>query len=133
MSSFWCSREVRIDGRPRVNGLLDTYTSAKAHGLPTPKEFEQPGVLERLEQATVYEWYVALEAPSEIDVEGNECRFNGYAKSLLFGKLAMGRLLADLRETMDGRRRGSSELRFALNSCHDTSRELPLTPSADPS
>lgn len=54
-------------------------------------------------------------------------RFNGYAKSKLFGKLAMGRLLGNLKESMDQRRRGASELKFALNSCHDTSRpSLPL-------
>lgn len=54
------SSKVRIDGHPRVNGLLDTIAAARPHGVPYPREFDDPETDRLLETATIYEWSSAL-------------------------------------------------------------------------
>lgn len=97
---------LRIDSSPRANGYLDTLYVSRAHGIKTPKEFEDPKVLLALEQAVVHEW------------------FDAYA-NIEFKKLAMGRLLGDLRATLARKvadpLETNEKLRLAVMSCHDTS------------
>lgn len=47
---------LRIDSKPRANGILDTIYVSRAHGIRTPVEFQDPLVLKTLEQAVVHEW-----------------------------------------------------------------------------
>lgn len=62
--TLWYSKSnrapIRIDGHPRVSGILDTIKVCQAHGIPVPAEFNDPVVMEKLERAVVGEWYVCI-------------------------------------------------------------------------
>lgn len=97
---------LRIDSSPRANGILDTLYVARAHGIRTPDEFEDPKVLRALEEAVVHEWFDAYSVTE-------------------FKKLAMGRLLGDLRAKLEAKAADPTEktekMRLAIYACHDTS------------
>ncbi|KAI5480425.1 acid phosphatase [Pseudohyphozyma bogoriensis] len=97
---------VRIDGHPRANGILDTVMVCLAHKIRVPKEFDDEKLLETLENAVVHEWFDGYQSPE-------------------FAKLAMGRLLGDLKAALERKVADPFEvkdkLRLAVNSCHDTS------------
>ncbi|BGP02495.1 hypothetical protein RTG_02538 [Rhodotorula toruloides ATCC 204091] len=97
---------LRIDSSPRASGVLDTVLVCRAHGIKLPKELEDPKTLRLLEGAICHEW------------------FDGY-KNIEFRKLAMGRLLSSLRQTLEAKANDPLEkvekTRLAVYSCHDTS------------
>ncbi|ETW75848.1 hypothetical protein HETIRDRAFT_53924 [Heterobasidion irregulare TC 32-1] len=72
---------IRLDGKPRASGVLDTIRAAMAHGVKVPPEFEERSVMDPIEKAVVNEW------------------FAGY-KTEEVRRLGMGRLLADLSRKM---------------------------------
>ncbi|KAM0791655.1 hypothetical protein ACM66B_006091 [Microbotryomycetes sp. NB124-2] len=97
---------LRIDGKPAASSVLDTIYVARAHGIRVPSEFQDPNVLRTLEAAVVHEWF---------DVYSN----------FEFRKLAMGRLLGDLKAALVRKAQDPSEksekARLSLYACHDTS------------
>ncbi|GEM10048.1 acid phosphatase [Rhodotorula toruloides] len=97
---------LRIDSSPRASGVLDTVLVCRAHGVELPAELEDPKTLRILEGAICHEW------------------FDGY-KNPEFRKLAMGRLLSSLRQTLEAKANDPLEkverTRLAVYSCHDTS------------
>ncbi|KAK4047226.1 hypothetical protein OIV83_005528 [Microbotryomycetes sp. JL201] len=97
---------LRIDGKPAASSVLDTIYVARAHGIRVPSEFEDPAVLRTLEAAVVHEWF---------DVYSN----------FEFRKLAMGRLLGDLKAALVRKAQDPKETRekarLSIYACHDTS------------
>ncbi|GAA6006019.1 uncharacterized protein JCM10292_005648 [Rhodotorula paludigena] len=97
---------LRIDSSPRASGILDTVLAAKAHGFKMSPELDDPKTLRTLEDAVVHEW------------------FDGYM-NLEFRKLAMGRLLSSVRQTLEAKiadpREEREKTRLHVYSCHDTS------------
>ncbi len=99
----------RVDGRPRLNGILDTVKAAQAHGFPIPDKLSDPRLLGAVEKAIVSEWFSGYSSP---DPE----------RKLEFRRLAMGRLLNDLGSRMSSRAVNGEKdpLKFAVYATHDT-------------
>jgi acid phosphatase len=100
----------RVDGRPQLNGILDTIRAAKAHGLAIPAVFEDPKVIDVVESAVCSEWYSAYQAE---DLETRQ----------QFRRLAMARFLHELtdRLTDKAQRPSQTPLQMAIYAAHDTS------------
>ncbi|KAJ1302017.1 hypothetical protein OPQ81_000852 [Rhizoctonia solani] len=101
LSKYIGGNPIRIDGKPRLSGILDTVRAADAHGIPIPPEFKDPDIVAALETAICDEW------------------FRGY-RDEEFRRLAMGRLLADMSGGMSAliNRREAPKIRVL--ACHDT-------------
>lgn len=99
----------RVDGRPRLNGLVDTVKAAQAHGFPMPAALANPRMQRKFEDAVVAEWFSGYHDP---DPE----------KRSEFRRLAMGRLVNDLSRRMSSRaEKGEQDpLKFAVYATHDT-------------
>ncbi|VDB95648.1 unnamed protein product [Peniophora sp. CBMAI 1063] len=48
---------IRVDGKPRASGVLDTIRAAMAHEMKVPPEFEERAVTSTIERAVVNEWF----------------------------------------------------------------------------
>ncbi|KAJ7145337.1 histidine phosphatase superfamily [Mycena crocata] len=103
VSKYLNGRPIRIDGKPRASGVLDTIRSAIAHGVKVPVEFEEKAIVDVIEQAVVNEW------------------FAGY-KTQEVRRLGMGPLLSDLSQKMQQKvERGAEDpLKILVHSTHDT-------------
>ncbi|EST07776.1 Histidine phosphatase superfamily, clade-2 [Kalmanozyma brasiliensis GHG001] len=99
----------RIDGRPRLNGILDSVKAAQAHGFPMPAALSDPRMQQKVETAVVAEWFSGYNDP---DPE----------KRTEFRRLAMGRLVNDLATRMSSRAENGAQdpLKFAVYATHDT-------------
>lgn len=99
----------RVDGRPRLNGIVDTVKAAQAHGFPIPAGLSDKRMLQTLESAVVAEWFSGYNAP---DPE----------QKLEFRRLAMGRFVNDLASRMAVRAdKGEQDpLKFGVYATHDT-------------
>ncbi|WFD29344.1 acid phosphatase [Malassezia sp. CBS 17886] len=100
----------RVDGRPRVSGIVDTIRAARAHGLPTPTVFAEPAVLSLMENAIVHEWFAGYQA-----AHPDERR--------RFRRLAMGPFLGSLYDRFAKRAsQGDADpLRLSIYLGHDAS------------
>jgi acid phosphatase len=99
----------RVDGHPRLNGILDTVRAAKAHGLTIPSIFEDERVMGKVEEAVVDEWFIGYRA-SNPDLRHQ------------YRRLAMGRFLDDLSKRLNEKAsKPSTPLKLAIYSAHDTS------------
>ncbi|THU90595.1 phosphoglycerate mutase-like protein [Dendrothele bispora CBS 962.96] len=103
LSKYIGGNPIRVDGKPRASGILDTVRAAVAHNIKVPPEFEEKGVIDVIERAVVTEW------------------FAGY-KTEEVRRLGMGRLLQDLSEKMDHKvEHGEKDpLKILVHSTHDT-------------
>ncbi|EJD54828.1 phosphoglycerate mutase-like protein [Auricularia subglabra TFB-10046 SS5] len=102
LSRYIDGNPVRIDGKPRASGILDTVKAAVAHGIRVPSDFQDPGVVGLLEKAVCVEW------------------FSGY-KNEEFRRLAMGRLLDTLQRKMQAKADGEPrQPHLLVHSTHDT-------------
>lgn len=103
LSKYIDGNPIRIDGRPRASGILDTVRSAIAHGIKVPPEFEDASVVDVIERAVVDEW------------------FSGY-KTNEVRRLGMGRLFDDMLTKMAQKMaRGEDDpLKLLVHSTHDT-------------
>ncbi|KAJ6571732.1 histidine phosphatase superfamily [Mycena capillaripes] len=103
ISKYLDGRPIRIDGKPRASGVLDTVRAAIAHGVKVPSEFEEKAIVDVIEKAVVNEW------------------FAGY-KTQEVRRLGMGPLLADLSQKMKQKAdRGDNDpLKILVHSTHDT-------------
>ncbi|KAJ7151139.1 histidine phosphatase superfamily [Mycena filopes] len=103
VSKYLDGRPIRVDGKPRASGVMDTIRAAIAHGVKVPSEFEDKTIVDVIEQAVVAEW------------------FAGY-KTHEVRRLGMGPLLADLSQKMQQKvERGAEDpLKILVHSTHDT-------------
>ncbi|CBQ72050.1 related to acid phosphatase ACP2 precursor [Sporisorium reilianum SRZ2] len=99
----------RVDGRPRLNGIVDTVKAAQAHGFPMPAALADTRMLRKFEDAVVAEWFSGY---NDVDPE----------KRTEFRRLAMGRFVNDLANRMSSRaEKGQQDpLKFAVYATHDT-------------
>ena len=117
---------VKVDGHPRLSGVMDTLNSTLAHGAETrlPGEFYEDKVRRIIDAIGVEEW------------------FAGYKESLEYRQLGIGSLAGDVVARMVGRverrgndgvlevggtegelgegRGGERNLMFGMSGCHDT-------------
>ncbi|KAJ7512066.1 histidine phosphatase superfamily [Mycena galericulata] len=102
ISKYLDGRPIRIDGRPRASGVLDTVRAAVAHGVKVPPEFEEKSIIDVIEQAVVNEWFAD---------KTHEVR-----------RLGMGPLFSDLSRKMQQKvERGAEDpLKILVHSTHDT-------------
>ncbi|OBZ78072.1 putative acyl-CoA synthetase YngI [Grifola frondosa] len=63
ISKYIGGNPVRLDGKPRASGILDTIRAAEAHNVEVPSEFKQKGVIDVIEKAVVQEWFAGCETP----------------------------------------------------------------------
>jgi acid phosphatase len=100
----------RVDGHPRLSGILDTVRAAKVHGIPIPSAFEDINVVDAVETAVCDEWYTGYRAE---DVNARD----------QFRRLAMGRFLNELSGRLNDKasKPSSTPLQMAVYSAHDTS------------
>ncbi|CAE6438246.1 unnamed protein product [Rhizoctonia solani] len=101
LSKYIGGNPIRIDGKPRLSGILDTVRAADAHGIRIPPEFKDPGIVSIMEDAVCDEW------------------FRGY-KDEEFRRLAMGRLLAEMSEWMSAKVNRTEAPNIRVLACHDT-------------
>ncbi|CAO1615430.1 unnamed protein product [Parajaminaea phylloscopi] len=99
---------LRVDGHPRLSGVLDTIRAAQAHGIPVPNAFKDANVVKDLERAVSDEWFSGYRA------ENPEQRAQ-------YRRLAMGPLLSDLASHLSSAAAGQAkDLRLGIYSTHDT-------------
>ncbi|TFK71894.1 phosphoglycerate mutase-like protein [Pluteus cervinus] len=102
LSKYLNGNGIRVDGKPRASGVMDTVRAAIAHGVKVPPEFEDPAIVDAIERAVITEWF------QDKTEEGR--------------RLGMGRLLEDLSRKMQSKvERGSTDpLKMLVHSTHDT-------------
>ncbi|EJT99345.1 phosphoglycerate mutase-like protein [Dacryopinax primogenitus] len=102
LSKYIDGRPVRLNGHPKLSGLLDTVKSAHAHGIPVPPEFREPEVMRLMESAVVAEWFGGYRHP-EIRTLGS------------------GRVFSDLQKVMSTKIASPSDpIKLRILSTHDT-------------
>ncbi|RPD65713.1 phosphoglycerate mutase-like protein [Lentinus tigrinus ALCF2SS1-7] len=102
LSKYIGGNPIRLDGKPRASGILDTIRAADAHGVKVPPEFHEKGVLDTIEKAVVTEWFAD---------RTEEVR-----------RLGMGPLLSDLTRKMQEKaaKGGADPTKILIHSTHDT-------------
>ncbi|KAG6865445.1 hypothetical protein C0991_002521 [Blastosporella zonata] len=102
LSKYLNGNPVRVDGKPRASGIMDTIRAAIAHGIQVPPEFKDEQIVGTLERAIVNEWFAD---------KTEEVR-----------RLGMGRLLDDLTRKMQYKADNGSRdpLKVLVHSTHDT-------------
>lgn len=103
LSKYLGGEPVRVDGKPKASGILDTIRAAKAHNIQLPGEFNDQRTVDLLESAVVTEWFGGYENPE-------------------YRKLAIGPLLEDLQKKMQRKveKRDQDPLKLLVYSTHDT-------------
>ncbi|KZT70468.1 phosphoglycerate mutase-like protein [Daedalea quercina L-15889] len=104
VSKYIGGNPIRLDGKPRASGILDTVRAANAHAISIPSEFKDPAVIDLIEKAVVHEWFAGYQT--------EEVR-----------RLGMGPLLSDLSRKLQAKaERGDRDpLKILIHSTHDTS------------
>ncbi|TKA24495.1 hypothetical protein B0A50_06652 [Salinomyces thailandicus] len=108
----WMPEGVRVEGRPRLSGVMDTINATLAHGQGTklPKEFYEDGVMRNVDRICTDEW------------------FGGYQESKEYRRLGIGGLVGDVTQRMVEHVSGRTvveegkgrRFRMGLAGCHDT-------------
>ncbi|RXW20608.1 hypothetical protein EST38_g5244 [Candolleomyces aberdarensis] len=103
LSKYINGNPIRVDGRPRASGILDTIRSAVAHGIKVPADFEDQSVVDIIERAVVNEW------------------FAGY-KTEEVRRLGVGRLFEDMLKKIQHKidHPENDTLKILVHSTHDT-------------
>jgi len=98
----------RVDGRPRLSGLVDSVRAAQAHGIPLPEPFNDHGVLDLMERAVVHEWFAGFRAQ-----DPNERR--------QYRRLAFGDMLSSIYRRIEAKAAApdADPLRLAVFLGHD--------------
>lgn len=114
--------KLRVDGHPRLSGVLDSLRCAKAHSMGVPEVLRENGELvDGLEGAVCREWfggYAAGRGEREKDSDEGDVE-----RSKVFRRLAMGPLLRDLQGHLDAQAADASTkppLRMGIYATHDT-------------
>ncbi|KAK7043031.1 hypothetical protein VNI00_008769 [Paramarasmius palmivorus] len=102
LSKYIGGKPVRVDGKPRASGIMDTIRAAAAHNIKVPPEFEDKGVVDTIERAVIAEWF---------SDKTEEVR-----------RLGMGRLLDDLSRKIQHKvEYGEKDpLKVLVHATHDT-------------
>ncbi|KAF4582557.1 hypothetical protein EYR38_002683 [Pleurotus pulmonarius] len=102
LSKYIGGHPVRVDGKPRASGIMDTIRAASAHGIKVPPEFEEKAVVDLIEKAVVAEWF---------SDKTEEVR-----------RLGMGLLLSDLSRKMSRKAKLGDQdpVKILVHSTHDT-------------
>ncbi|KAF5383312.1 hypothetical protein D9615_005006 [Tricholomella constricta] len=102
ISKYLGGHPVRVDGKPRASGIMDTIRAAIAHGIPVPPEFEDKAIVDVIERAVVSEWFAD---------KTEEVR-----------RLGMGPLLDDMTRKMQHKvdKGAHDPLKILVHSTHDT-------------
>lgn len=113
------SKTIKVDGHPRLSGIMDTINSTLAHGPATrlPKEFYDTRGRQIIDKIGVEEW------------------FSGYKESTEYRSLGIGGLMGDITSRLvENARLGGdmshakpTDVKFALSGCHDTTLAAVLT------
>ncbi|RDB30261.1 putative acid phosphatase SPBC4.06 [Hypsizygus marmoreus] len=108
LSRYLDGNPIRVDGKPRASGIMDTVRAAIAHGIKVPPEFEDKAIVDVIERAVVNEWFAG-------------CKIISY-KTEEVRRLGMGRLLDDMTRKMQHKiDRGTKDpLKILVHSTHDT-------------
>jgi len=103
LSKYLQGKSVRVDGKPRASGIMDTVRAAIAHDIKVPPEFKDKAIVDTIERAVVSEWFAGYRT--------EEVR-----------RLGMGRLLEDLTRKMQQKADlgGGDPLKILVHSTHDT-------------
>ena len=102
--SKYVATPVKVDGSPRLSGIMDSINATRGNDLPLPADLLDEGLLETMHEAVVEEW------------------FGGYLQDATYRRLGAGRLLGDLRDQIVGRATGKDNagIKVALFGAHDT-------------
>ncbi|KAI8986698.1 phosphoglycerate mutase-like protein [Trametes punicea] len=102
LSKYIGGNPIRLDGKPRASGILDTIRAAEAHDVKIPPEFKEKEVMDVIEKAVVTEWFAD---------RTEEVR-----------RLGMGPLLSDLSQKMQAKaEHGDADpTKILIHSTHDT-------------
>ncbi|CAD6899369.1 unnamed protein product [Tilletia controversa] len=100
---------IRVDGHPRLSGLLDTIRAAQAHGFPVPDAFMAPKTVELANKALLAEWFSGYNDPDP-------------QRALEYRRLSMSRLFSELQTRLDSKAKQPEKdaLRLGIYSTHDT-------------
>ncbi|KAG8528966.1 uncharacterized protein KY384_006655 [Bacidia gigantensis] len=119
-------KEVRVDGHPRLSGIMDTVNSTLAHGeeVRLPKEFYDARARDIVDRIGCEEWFAGFK-------ESHEYRLLGIGP--LAGDIVTRMVGSVERSGSDGLlevggkdgemgvgRGGERSLKFGLSGCHDT-------------
>ncbi|KAF7289915.1 Acid phosphatase [Mycena indigotica] len=117
ISKYLEGRPIRVDGKPRASGVLDTVRAAIAHGVKVPSEFEDKSVIDVIEQAVVNEWFAGQ---TSLYAVFRRLIFLGY-KTQEVRRLGMGPLLSDLSQKLQQKVDRPNDLpKLLVHSTHDT-------------
>ncbi|KXN89150.1 putative acid phosphatase SPBC4.06 [Leucoagaricus sp. SymC.cos] len=121
LSKYINGNPVRVDGKPRASGIMDTIRASIAHGIKVPPEFEDKAIVDAIEQAVVQEWFAGVDSEFPIFALANLRLTLGY-KTEDVRRLAMGRLLEDLTNKMQLKieKGNKDQLKILVHSTHDT-------------
>ncbi|KAL0958169.1 hypothetical protein HGRIS_000332 [Hohenbuehelia grisea] len=114
LSKYIGGNPIRLDGRPRASGIMDTVRAAMVHNISVPKEFHDPavtGLLNGSQDVSAVPLTKAVPGVLTILDKSQEVR-----------RLSMGRLFEDLsdkmhRKVVDGPKH---PLKLLVHSTHDT-------------
>ncbi|KAJ3820409.1 histidine phosphatase superfamily [Lentinula raphanica] len=125
ISKYIDGHPVRIDGKPRASGILDTIRAATAHNVKVPPEFEEKGVIDVIEKAVVAEWFAGNPLSPDIQTipTADFLTFKSSPdKTEEVRRLGMGRLLDDLSTKMQHKVTNGEKdpLKILVHSTHDT-------------
>ncbi|KAG6915556.1 hypothetical protein DXG01_010961 [Tephrocybe rancida] len=120
LSKYLNGHPVRVDGKPRASGIMDTVRAAIAHGIKVPPEFKDKAVVDTLERAIVNEWFSAklvLASNIQANMIGDDLD-----KTEEVRRLGMGRLLDDLTHKMQHKADNGARdpLKVLVHGTHDT-------------
>ncbi|KAJ3551009.1 hypothetical protein NM688_g4955 [Phlebia brevispora] len=101
VSKYIGGNPIRLDGKPRASGVLDTVRAAVANNVSVPRELTDRNVIDVIEKAVVHEW------------------FGGYSTDEV-RRLGMGRLLSDISVKMQKKATQDEAPRILVHSTHDT-------------
>ncbi|KAG2003286.1 hypothetical protein CC2G_003902 [Coprinopsis cinerea AmutBmut pab1-1] len=128
LSKYINGNPIRIDGRPRASGILDTVRAAIAHGIKVPPEFEDKSIVDDIERAVVSEWFSGCKLPPYLILLPFPNLTTPSDKTEEVRRLGMGRLFDDMLTKMQNRisnkdttpNTNPEGLKFLVHSTHDT-------------
>lgn len=97
----------RVDGRPRLSGLIDTARAALAHGIPTPLPFLNEEIMQQMEEAVLHEWFAGYQTQN-------------HTERVQYRRLAMSELLSSLYGRFSNRiEQEDNPLKLSIYLGHD--------------
>ncbi|KAJ6590608.1 histidine phosphatase superfamily [Mycena vulgaris] len=126
VSKYLDGRPIRIDGKPRASGVMDTIRASIAHGIKVPPEFEDKTIVDVIEHAVVNEWFAdsrfTLVWFYSLALVGTDPWPSTPDRTQEVRRLGLGPLLSDLSQKMQQKvdRGDEDPLKILVHSTHDT-------------